>query len=147
MRVGERGSVSPVGDMLAFAISLTIVGVLALMLFPGTEEAGRSGEITGEDLLFISRSSLFDPDGDGRIETVGGVESVNGTGYRSQLPFGGKLLISIVWEKGEMTILFVDGLPMGPERSPESELLVHGISVLLEVNETVCPGLLRGGYL
>jgi hypothetical protein len=68
MRAGERGSISPAGDLIAFGVALAIVvglsGILPLM-FP---EKNSRDRIEPEAISAFLSWSGWDRDGDGIIE-------------------------------------------------------------------------------
>ncbi|MCK5772306.1 MAG: hypothetical protein KAH57_00820 [Thermoplasmata archaeon] len=146
MRVGNEGSVSPVGDLLAFGLSICIVLGLGSALageLIGDERPVAS--LTGEELEIIRDWRGWEEDDDSIPEESLLISISSGDRPSAVLGLEGDIYVSITWESGDLSVWFQDGRLLGTDPIPEGTMMLHGLTVLIQTDEGPVPGYLEGG--
>ncbi len=146
MRVGNEGSVSPIGDLLAFGLSICIVLGLGSALageLIGDERPVAS--LTGEELEIIRDWRGWEEDDDSIPEESLLISISLGDRPSAVLGLEGDIHVSITWETGNLSVWFQDGRFLGVDPILEGTMILHGLTVLIQTEDGPVPGYLEGG--
>lgn len=137
MRVGDDASISPAGDMIAFAVSMGLV-MLALTVIGSDMNADdpRESGLKASDLESASTWRGFDRDRNGRIEYES-MADIDNVSY--ELPIEGYVNVTIRSRTFEYSFHFMDGRLIENETGfVVEETLRHSVMVSVETsNETI----------
>jgi hypothetical protein len=146
MRIGDVGSVSLSGDLLAFSLAVSIVLMLGLKAaeISSFEEEKENGVPLNEVDLLLEWEG-FDPDKDGLIEPYGPGSLEDNR--KKMIPVKGNIGVSIEWNDTKIIHEFEEGFYIGTKENwgPDSQL--HGFSVLIETRNGTFPGIMNFCYL
>ena len=146
MRVGNEGSVSPIGDLLAFGLSICIVLGLGSALageLIGDERPVDS--LTGDELEIIRDWRGWEEHGDSILEESRLISIDSGDRPSAVLGLEGDIYVSITWESGNLSVRFEDGRFLGTGPTPEGAMILHGLTMLIQTEGGPVPGYLEGG--
>jgi hypothetical protein len=134
MRAGERGSISPTGDLIAFSIAIAIVLSLTWALRSMAPEEAGSDRLTPGTISFFLSWPVWDMDGDGVLEE----SSIEGTGANLTVPLDGSYLVNIEFSGKGYDFLFEHGRTMDMREVRIG--ITHSTAVLVASNGRTVPG-------
>jgi hypothetical protein len=136
MKAGERGSISPAGDLIAFGVALAIVvglsGILPLMFPDPSNDDGIEPEAIS---AFLSWSG-WDRDGDGILEESS-LEGLSDSPLT--IPLDGSYRVTLSFGDRDLIFLFEDGRISTSSPAPDVSL-THSVSILVRVGDGIVPG-------
>ncbi|MFO8051364.1 MAG: hypothetical protein R6V01_06660 [Thermoplasmatota archaeon] len=137
MRVGNVGSISPSGELAAFAVATAVVVSLSIYL-TGDLEGDRESTVGSDEVLMVSSWKGLDPDDDGDIEIENGEMILSFS--RGSFPLRGNVALSLSVKGDEDIILLLrDGKPLEEETEHSICSEVHDIPVLADKGEETHP--------
>ena len=124
MRIGERGSLSPAGDLMAFGLTVVIVVSLYSLMVGSISDEGKGSELDPSVLGAIQDWSALDRDGDGVLEAQSVLDMRSGTSA-DPFPMEGTYLVTINWSGSDHRIIVhdrnvrtdIEALSAGPSHS------------------------------
>ncbi|MGA1872249.1 MAG: hypothetical protein ACMUHY_01130 [Thermoplasmatota archaeon] len=139
MRIGDVGTVSPVGDLLAFSLSVLIV----FSIIYGVRTSGADEEISNatdwvSTMVIIKEWEGFDPDHDGLIEPWN-LDSGMG-GDLPVFPFEEETMVTFRSDQRISHYHFVEGSIQPSTDDLLETSIVHGCPVLLDIDQVIRPG-------
>jgi hypothetical protein len=137
MRAGERGSISPAGDLIAFGIALAIVvglsGILPLMF---SENESDDGVDPGAISAFLAWSG-WDRDGDGILE----LQNIEELPSYATIALDGSYWVSVSVGERTFGFFFRDGKVSSDAPAPDLGI-THSASILIRSGDRTILGLM-----
>jgi hypothetical protein len=142
MRVGDVGSVSQVGDLLAFSLALVLVMSMIYQIETVQCEDGGMEEFDWpSSIVSIRNWKGFDPDQDGIVDLTGIQERVKTS--PNSFPIKDRTLVTFILEQNSFNLSFIDGHLMAGEMDLAIDSLIHGFPVVAEFEGNVSPCLME----
>lgn len=144
MRIGDVGSVSPAGDLLAFGLAVLIVVGLGSGLYDARDPRPEDAVISGRELDSIRSWVGFDPDGDGDVDALSVISLVERGVSGEPLPCRGDLIVGVEWGTVEHHLLFRDGIMEAVEGDAAGSGVRHSLTVVVDLGSGTTPGRIWG---
>lgn len=142
MRIGDVGTVSHVGDLLAFSLAVILVLSLIFQVGEKAEEAEQAGNDEWVSLIISLRSwEGFDQDNDGIIDLDGIHERLSA--IQEPFPTENEVHVSFLFEGDGLELHFLNGTLASNRSCPMENALTHGCSVLVEQRDSIIPCLME----
>lgn len=139
MRIGDVGSISPSGELVAFALAVSVVLALSIYL-TSLQEGEEPPVISAEEIRTISLWKGLDPDQDGLIMVKDG-ELVTDL-EKWPFPLSGRIGLVLSHNDLEMTWFCDEGVIIKNVEDFRISSEVHGLSILIKTEDATIPGVL-----
>ena len=140
MRIGDVGTVSPSGDLLAFSMAVILVVSLSIRLLDGNDGERQYRDFGPGEIELVLSWGGIDPDEDGKIEFGNGQMEMD-LG-RGPFPIQGRIGLVVSNGEGSAESLFNDGKLVHPENDRRISSPVRGVPVMVEADGRTSPGTL-----
>jgi hypothetical protein len=142
MRIGDVGTVSHIGDLLAFSLAVMLVMSLIYQVEVRNTDENDTDRVDWQNILIsIKGWAGFDPNDDGVLELDGIIERI--IGMEIPFPLNQKVIVSFIFQENKVQLNFVDGSMQSSPIVPSEEIFVHGCSVLVRSDGPIFPCLMK----
>lgn len=142
MRIGDVGSVSHVGDLLAFSLAIVLVlNLIYQVEITGNDDQDVETSNWTLNMIMIKTWPVFDPNGDGVIDLDMIHKRLNAT--VEPFPIEGDLIVTFLMDEFTLEIAFEDGFFKPEPFLSLDNVIVHGSSILVEISGRVQPCLME----
>ncbi|MGA1822594.1 MAG: hypothetical protein ACMUIG_08700 [Thermoplasmatota archaeon] len=141
MRVGDDASISPAGDMMAFAVAVGLVFAALSVIGSELEREDRNyPSPNASDLEAVISWRGYDQDRNGLIEYESITGILNGSAESPILPVDGYVNITIESPTFSHSIHFMDGFPIDSEYGIlTDDVIRHSLMVSVETGDGLVP--------
>ncbi len=142
MRIGDVGTVSHIGDLLAFSLAVMLVMSLIYQVEVRNTDENDADRLDWQNILISIKGWVgFDPNEDGILELDGITERV--VVIEDPFPISQKVIVSFIFQENEIQLNFVDGSIRSIPIVPSLDMFVHGCSVLVRSDGPIFPCLMK----
>ncbi|MFW3146992.1 MAG: hypothetical protein ACMUIE_09295 [Thermoplasmatota archaeon] len=140
MRIGDVGTVSPSGDLLAFSIAVVMVVSLSIHLLDRNGGEHQFADIDPKDIELVLAWRGLDPDENGAIEVSDGEIGLDPN--KGPFPLPGKIGLAVRGREGGAESYFIDGDATSPGSVLKIGSPIRSVAILVEEKGRISPGTL-----